>query len=229
MTELIDFEWLRPAGSGGYRVTWGPKIANHRRKGFKTRAPNAPVCGIETSGKRQFVLYRPTEFPTLFQLFADAPATAEGMRDFFNKFGPLEYGDGRPKEGLAHHELTIDPVLSHHAWFRGAIAQYNAGNHSDLLTVLTWFNRGWGRLNADLRANDNGKLTFILVPASLIQFLWLQFALYAAGDVKLFRCERCGWPFIIGRGTGRRGTAMYCSNACKVRAYKLRKEAADAC
>lgn len=39
---------------------------------------------------------------------------------------------------------------------------------------------------------------------------------------RVLRCERCGVAFEVGFGTGRRSTSKFCSNACRVAAFKAR-------
>jgi hypothetical protein len=179
---------------------------------------------IETLDERQFDLYRPAAtFPGLFQSFADTPATARGMCDFFNRFGPLAIADGgRPQAGCARYATSLLEVLLEQAALKRAIAQLDSGDPYGLSDLAARFNTGWSRLRAELRVEKG--FVFVLVPASLIQFLWLQFALHAASDARLLRCERCSQPFRVGTGTGRRGTAKFCSNACKVAAFRRRHD-----
>jgi hypothetical protein len=228
--ELIEFKWTHCPD--GYVIVPQPSHSTIRmlgKKGGRVRTvPRRTVEGddtLSTAGKRYFDMYRPTEFPTLFRIFADMPATAEGMRDFFNRFGPLEWGSDRfaPLEvaaGWRSHELGLCKVLSHHARLRRAIDLFEEGN---LSALSQGFDRGgWGLLCTKLRPQSASKVAIVFVPSSLIHFLWLQLAQYAGSDAKLFRCEQCGHPFLVGSKTGRRSKAKYCSDACRLAAFRGR-------
>ena len=142
--------------------------------------------------------------------------------------------------GDAELRAAVEGMLAQRAAICRAIDLFEAGDSMELLANFN--NEGWGRLRIELRFDPGRglrllppteeflnqyqrvahKLTAVLVPASLIQFLWLQFALHAQSDAKLWRCEHCGDPFTVGSGTGRRETAKFCSNACKVAAFRTR-------
>ena len=227
--ELIDFAWVRCVDGDGFRIV--PRQKRARKPPAWTKDPRvitlprwtvegAPDAALATIGRRQFELYRPAHFPALYQKLADLPATATAMCDFFNQFGPLEFGGGgSPLAGLAYLATDLGGVLAHHAALCRAIDQFKVG---DLSGVVQRYNAGWGQLRTELRLQADGNVAVVFVPSSLIQFLWLQFALYAASDAKLLRCEQCGTPFLVGTGTGRRETAKFCSNACKVAAFRTR-------
>jgi hypothetical protein len=212
MEAMIEFEWLRPRSpDDGYSVV---------------PIECEPGGALSTERKRYFEVYRPSEFPALYQMFADKPATAEGMRDFFNTFGPLEWGRDRYplsklKPGWIHNAILASLPLTHHAALRYAVDLFEAG---DLSALSHGFSiGGWGRLRTELRPQPASKLAIVWVPSSLIQFLWLQLALYAVGDAQLFRCEQCGHPFLVGSRTGRRSKAKYCSNTCRLAAFRERQ------
>ena len=108
-------------------------------------------------------------------------------------------------------------MVQHHAAFCRAVKLWEAG---DLSTLTEMFNRGWAQTRTEMRPRADGKVELVFVPNSLIRFIWLQFALFAAGSAKLLRCKRCAEPMIVGTGTGRRDTSTFCSNACKVAAFR---------
>jgi hypothetical protein len=142
------------------------------------------------------------------------------MCDFFNNFGPLELaGDGSPLAGLAYLATDLGGVLAHHAALCRVIDLFHAGDPSGLAQR---YNAGWGQLRTQLRPQVDGKVAVVFVPLNLIQFLWLQLALHAASNAKLLRCEHCSKPILVGTGTRRRDTAKFCSNACKLAAFRER-------
>jgi len=154
------------------------------------------------------------------------------MRDFVNTFGPLQLGDDRfgpheVKSGWRKHQTDVGEPLRLHSELCHAIKLFKGG---DLSALSQGFDRGgwgggWGLLRTKLRPKPGSvdRVAIVWVPSSLIQFLWLQFALFAASDAKLFRCELCGHPFLVGSKTGRRSKAKYCSNACRLAAFRRRR------
>lgn len=65
------------------------------------------------------------------------------------------------------------------------------------------------------------RLALFFVPQSLIGALWLQFALAIDGNKDYRRCEECRSWFEVSP-EGARTTRVYCSTACRVRAYRRR-------
>jgi len=234
--ELIEFQWARCLD--GYEVIQSRSVSveGGRMIAVAHQEPGELVSGVIVAKSERFEVFRPTEIPALFRRFADVPASAEGMRAFADKFGLLEGGD---REILVRAN-AVEGMLVQRAAICRAIDLFEAGDSMEVLANFN--NEGWGRLRIELRFDPSGglrllpptetylnqyqrvayKLTAVLVPASLIQFLWLQFALHAQSDAKLWRCEHCGDPFTVGSGTGRRETAKFCSNACKVAAFRGR-------
>jgi hypothetical protein len=223
--ELIDFQWLRCLPDG-FQIVRKP-ARKWTKSGGRIIEGAPPSVGLVTE-KRWFELYRPTDFPELFQRFADMPATAEGMRDFFNTFGPLALpGGGAPTAGLInYYGIVLGEALADHARLRHAINLFQTGDPSALAqgfnAASQALNARWGYLRPELRPRSSGKVAIVWVPSSLIQFLWVQLALYAASDAQLFSCEQCGDPFLVGTGTRRRSKAKYCSNACRLAAFRER-------
>jgi hypothetical protein len=79
---------------------------------------------------------------------------------------------------------------------------------------------------ACLDSNDDLSLHF--VPSNLLSGLWLQFAQAVTNGKDYARCLECQMWFEVtlhseGKTRGRK-TRMYCSNACRMRAYLGRKE-----
>jgi hypothetical protein len=216
--ELIEFEWFRCRA--GYRLV-------------SERIGDDDGLFIESIGG-DYETYRPAEHSALFQEFADASPTAEGMLEFIKKFGHLEAPRTRPLDApktpipWGKIQMSVGGEIERHADLRKAISFFEADDLDRLVEyynsdpVPSWI-RGRG-IRPKLRANSRKKLQFVLEPSSLYQFLWLQFAEYATtADVELLRCEWCKTPFLVGPGTGRRDTAKFCSNACKAAEFRSRR------
>ena len=196
---LIEFEWGRCID--GYRVV-------------KDGDAGQDVRAVST----RFEVYHPAEFPVLFQIFADTSADEDGALNFVNKFGALG--------GLRSIMQGNEPVhnfLKLQTCLRQAIDLAQAADWASLVERYNTNQFGRGRLDSQLRHQPLGKVALVFIPTNLIQFLWLQFALHVGSDAKLLRCEKCGAPFRVGTGTGRRETAKFCSNACKVAAFRGRQ------
>ena len=214
---LIDFQWIRC--TGGFRIDlprtspqWHARRAMAASEGVPPlRAKsvignNDAVIGLAedvgglTSVGEYFESYRPTEFPALFQQFAETPGTAEGMQCFFSDFGPLESTSGPFRETLQKYSTSLRPVLVQHAMLRRAVHLLQSRQSAELQTVLDE-NKPISDVRPEFRLQVDGKFALVLSPKSLIEFLWLQLALYAASDAVLPRCERCGSPYQAGSGT----------------------------
>jgi hypothetical protein len=213
---MIEFEWKR-CSDGYRRQDRRPLSAKTLRKIEKYRMVNVdPYAGSQDiwANSDQYEPTRPLNV-VLFKVFADWEATPDGMVEFCNAYGQLRIGPGGQ---------GIEPVawmLEHQALIRQFVRRVEASDASGLIEGLK---RGWGgNCSLRLRRRENGSLAPILVPDTLLSAMWMQLALHAASQAKLLTCHQCGKPFEVGTGTGRRETAMYCSNACKVAAFKASK------
>ena len=128
---------------------------------------------------------------------------------------------GRP----SRVSVAVDELLNHQRKFRRALSLLLKGDISELAKLWN-SSHGSGVIRTELRVGPNEGLEMVFAPPDLIQAMWLQFAQFACSQALLFRCQRCGKPFQVGTGTGRRRTAKFCSNACKVAAFKKRHEGA---
>lgn len=64
----------------------------------------------------------------------------------------------------------------------------------------------------------------VLMPITLLDALWTQFALAVIGDVRYQACLSCGtWITISRARDGRTARARYCNQICKLRAQRRRK------
>ncbi len=64
-----------------------------------------------------------------------------------------------------------------------------------------------------------------LVPTSLISAMWLQFAYWTQGGRSFPKCKQCGKRFAVALDA-KRVVADYCSDACRFKAYRIRKKKA---
>lgn len=147
------------------------------------------------------------------------------MKSFCDRFGLP--GGGRPDlRGGRPQFVLVDELLRHQRQIRRALSLLQEGDSSALIKYWN-SSEGTALIRTELRAGGDGRLEMVFAPPDLIQAMWLQLAQFACSGTKLLRCERCNEPFVVGSGTGRRSTSKYCSNACKVAAFKERHAQAE--
>jgi hypothetical protein len=226
--QMIEFTWWRCLD--GYRLKQSqPCLLTARGRvpiekanlGLARFAKLRPSWGIATASDR-FEQTTPLEVPALFARFArDTPTTPEGILSFCNKYGLLTEHSPHRKPGQS--EVSVDSILSEQKKMRKALDLYEDKDDTTLASFWNSIERE-NSLRIELRASREERFRMILAPPNLLMAMWMQFALSACSQSKLFRCQRCNQPFTVGTGTGRRSTSKYCSNACKVAAFKERRE-----
>lgn len=83
------------------------------------------------------------------------------------------------------------------------------------------------RLQMRVNWSPKAGLQLRLHPRDLMTAIWLQFALAVTGDKQYRACDACGKSYEIAPDTARTNK-VFCSNRCKVRAYRDRKAKAVA-
>jgi hypothetical protein len=199
--------------------------------------------------------YEPLEeFPGLFRTFAETPTTRDGVLAFANQFGHLRSGAECVGGGLddecewweneewqqvdqaTKNEPYLDPYLfwvRQIEWMRECVATWDraqsGANVSEQAmrrleeTVLNQL-----RVRVKLAfARDRRVAGFVLqiVPVNLVGSLWLQLAEAISGSKKHRACEACGIWFELSPEKNRT-SRHYCSEHCRSRAYRSRKEQA---
>jgi hypothetical protein len=220
-TSLIEFKCSKCRD--GYRLILRPA---------PTKTNRARQAYYLAANSNRFDWHSPFDsFPALFARFVDAPSR-EGLRQFADNFGlPSSDPDGNTTEQKVYDILREQDAM------KQALVILETGDNQKLIEFLHKGNKAAGMLlplhmpgtsglaRLGLRLGLEGKLESVIVPSNLTQAMWIQFLLHAASEAHLFRCEQCQKPFVVGSGTKRRRTAKYCSNACKVAAFKARQEA----
>jgi hypothetical protein len=122
-------------------------------------------------------------------------------------------------------EIVIASATQHRAWFERfrrpdvllpALAFVHQQVNEHLAGAVT------PRLEYD---GENGGQYVELLPQNLLAALWLQFALAVAGDKDYRDCEVCATPFEVSLDAAR-ADRVFCSNACRSKAYRQRQEKA---
>lgn len=239
----IEFEWWRDRS--GYRIEpmkLGGQIAYHVPKhGLSPTLPVLPgqwglayvPIGIRVlhgpSGESERPLYvrrgggtldayRPLEaFESLFSRFAEL-RSPEDVLSFVERFGPLT-GDGLDPnkgelvDGVLAHSSCMRDVFLFLAGDRAAAARILRGSPNPFAELVVMFGPDPG--NRDLRLR--------LCPTSLLDALWLQAAQHLSSGATVRQCEHCSEWFEVGRGTGRRLDARFCSNRHRIDANSLKR------
>lgn len=213
-----------------------------------------------------YVAYDPfKKQPLLFLVFAETPATAEGLLAFAKNFGSLwnAFSEGmtlyewkcvradmeaavdlwqgieqKNSERLRRHvtwrrdkAVICSPLLPRHR-FDGAMEEhprppfhprenYRTG---DLVApardLLDWVisTRPASQIELQPLRLPSKALTFSLEVNTLLNALWIQFAIAVSGGSEIRRCETCGKPF-----QPKRTDQVFCSDTCRVSAYRKRR------
>jgi hypothetical protein len=108
-------------------------------------------------------------------------------------------------------------------------------NRDDVFTPATFLVQRW--INTHLKDRASPRLLYQLefgtqvlqiVPHNLLGAMWLQFAHVIAGNKKHRPCKECGkWIEISSEDDGRSARRMFCSDSCKFRDYRRRKDRAQ--
>lgn len=175
----------------------------------------------------EIVIYRPLEeYPALFMEFAYTEQTAEGVNAFADKFGLLWWKPG-DRRGL-DDELSIYDWLKRIRRVRAAVDFWQEGRERGSLGPLIegFAQRTPASVEVVLQPvlDDPMRAALRLTPPDLDSAMWLQFAQAVSNNTQLRCCARCPTWFAYGTGTGRRGSANYCSAACRKAAWKAEKE-----
>lgn len=163
--------------------------------------------------------YRPLdEYPVLFREFADTACSPAGVKAFADKYGYLT------DRGILSQITPWYPEIRRmgeaiYAWKQGLQRR----DWSRLIRLFAEHTKGTASVKLD-RVWGTDRVALYVVPESLLDALWLQFAQAVSANTQLRGCARCGAWFAYGTGTGRRKSAHYCSDRCRKAAHRHQKE-----
>ena len=220
------FVFRCPVADGGY-------VWRNTREDLQPRARVRPFLQF-VEGEERY--YEPLRDETgLFNIFAETRASKEEIQAFANKYGWLgEDVMVIPKKapGPVESGESIDVWVREIAAMREAVRLLESGKNPNRLQQLV--NKGLeppppaekhysrGRVNARLLWDASRlKLRGYIVPRTLIGAMWFQLYQAIDGDKEYRRCKQCRKPYEVSpteRGEKRR----YCSNACRMVAYRKR-------
>jgi hypothetical protein len=192
---------------------------------------------------RRFDLFK--HGSSVFLEFAQTPATPEGIREFADRYGLLwpDYSGGKCFSNGERVKSFVSGSRSIFTWrsiieeMRRTVELWNKammiGNFSkiiravqkreSLLDPTSLVFGGAAEFKLLLKEDPlSGGARLCLRPGNLLHALWAQFILAIDGNANLSACVQCRKWFTIEAGRGRSDKA-YCSNACRMRAYRKRK------
>jgi hypothetical protein len=181
---------------------------------------------------RRFDLFQSS--PSTFLEFARIPITPEGVKAFADIYGPLL--------SRKTAQYCIDDFFGHYlpVWgseirkMRKALELWDEAKTTDdfsklirLLERRSEFRYTHDRevgtgMSVLLREQPLGIARLCIRPTHLRDALWIQLALAIDGNLNLRACIECRSWFTLEAGRGR-SDKEYCSNACRMRAYRKRK------
>jgi hypothetical protein len=206
MPDLYDFQW--PVDADGY-------VVENIRGAEYVRA---------RGGSNQN--YRPmTDEPGLWRELAEKGTSTEGILKFVTAYGLLDpqssEENGRPNERIGLIWGTADTL-------RKICDALDPGQVAKAAEIFT--TQFAPRLRARIRRNDKGgRFEFFHVPETLRAAILLQAGEAITGNRKFRRCAcpGCGRWFQLGRG-GHTTRRKYCDgDACRMAAYRKRKNAKE--
>jgi hypothetical protein len=203
---VIEFEWARDPK--GYRLVEAerPKILRVVRNGKARNPKDNRAC-------------RPlASTDLLFRIFANTVTTPEGVLDFVRRFGPLTWDGWDETKGDAVN------LVIHNADHMRQVLRCSAGQ------------KRWWDLPVPHQISVASSLDAVVVwdpamkapkwelrPKTLLDALWLQLGQWMIGGAQIRQCEHCSDWFEVGRGTGRRLDAKFCSDEHRIAFNSLKR------
>jgi hypothetical protein len=242
MSALLEYECRVPVGGHDVITIEREYLPGGSRSKWITE--EIRILHPRSKRMRRFDLF---EFSSsAFLEFAQTPLTEDGIKDFADRYGPL---GGRPRrtdyyprsfvqsleEGRVIYEWVENIQWMHRAvelWRKSTVTgDFNrlireAGEHLEigggLLLEKNPLKAGVpvGLLLKKDPLSASPKLC--IRPGSLWQALWAQLVLAIDGNLNLRACVQCRKWFTLEAGKGR-SDKEYCSDACRMRAYRKRK------
>lgn len=176
---------------------------------------------VPNSGEMK--IYRPLDDnPTIFMTMANLKHSPEEYLIFANQYGLL---NSHARYGMAEHGETIYTWYGHVEFTQYLIKRWNEASQSGSLDGFIEHFDHFPGLNIVLRKSfEEGQVALHISPTSLSTAITLQFLQAISSNFQLQRCAVCPTWFAFGTGTGRRKSALYCSNRCRKAAFLEREK-----
>ena len=220
MSFIVDFEWAVDAAGYDWVAEESAEESDEKSVYGEILSalngrPIRPARIVRRGGELR--VYRPFERVNgLFLPFSKFALTAEGLMEFISQYGPMtREGNENSGEdviiGIGHARTMSEFLTEYRTDARGCFAKYAQG-------------LGWSRMDVALTFNaTTGRPQMMSRPSSLVNALWFELAAYLTGDAHLIACRHCGGWFVVGRGTGRRLDAIFCTDEHRVAFNSLKR------
>ena len=220
--QIVDFWWWRCLD--GYRLD---RSQNKRWLPYSNRYVSEPPARLFfglTSASERFEKYQPLNIQNLFAMFADAPSSPDGMKDFCDRFGDPDGGraDLAPLGKPTQTSVSVDRLLQLQRRLRRALSLFRKGDASGLIGCWNSSDES-ALIRTELRAgSETAAWSWSSLRPTLFRRCGFSSLSSPAREPSSLAASAATTPFTVGSGTGRRSTSKYCSNACKVAAFKER-------
>lgn len=219
MSALLEYECR--VSVGGYDVIT-IKLSGKKYRMLQPRSERT----------RRFDLFEPGS--SAFLEFAQTPLTEDGVKDFADRYGLLEDDVdryGRLKDDPDEFDYKLGRDIS--IWFanirdmRRYVERWRkskvTGDFSKIIRDLRELFIDFPPVGLFLKIDRLSASPKLCIRAgSLIDALMAELVLAIDGNLNLGACVQCRKWFPLKAGRGRSDKA-YCSNACRMRAYRKRK------
>jgi endogenous inhibitor of DNA gyrase (YacG/DUF329 family) len=196
----------------------------------KTGTRTGPVLCFR-EGKHR--MYRPLhkQYAALFRTFAALDYTdRDAIQAFATEYGWLglrrqeQYVQGSARR--APHSVVGE---NHLGWaWEICLMQEAIRFEARIATTKDWDRQRWlfNRQLQHVQGRAEGiPLRYVQTPLTLLAALWLQLAMTLEGTKRFIECKYCGRPIEIStEQTGFRTHREFCSDSCKTKDYRRRKD-----
>ena len=176
-----------------------------------------PFKVIYPIGKRTVKFDPIKAAPSLYLEFANTPCSTEGVLEFVSEYGLLE-----TKKGFE----TVDVWCAHIKRMHSAISKWEKVRKDSPAAFAKIYKRlcpcSDKGMSLSLQVGPSSTLKQFLEPESLLSAIWVQFAGAIEGATSFSPCQECSVWIDTVPGSNR-PDKIYCSDACRMRAYRKRK------
>jgi hypothetical protein len=155
--------------------------------------------------------------PDLYLTFANTPLSTDGIIGFANEYGLLTTGMGNE---------TVDQWRYNITQMRKAISKWEHVREENPAAFAKTYKRlcpcPENNFKHLLHEEPPGTLKWYFEPENLLAAMWFQFSGAIDGATSFTTCAECSVLFDTVPGSNR-PDKIYCSDACRMRAYRKRK------
>ncbi len=238
--------FLQPKDPTGYRIVveppTKPRKVVERKRSLGRGCPDPGKTLLEGDGSKSTswivrngvkLVYEYVRFEKepIYKKLAATKPTPDGALAFVQKFGFLR--------SVGHHE-RVEEICNHIRTMQWLVNALRCDEREAINLWLAGYflyedSKGKSRLSSarppvrpglQIGGDEADRPQLQEAPPTLIEALYLQCLQDATGskDSKLCRRPDCGTWFYYGPNTGKRSTAKYCSDGCRVKHFIERKE-----